>query len=92
MGLPKYEDVQIILDNDEDLAGKQASKQVIPEQEMQLWWANKELQRGKLLSDYIGRNEKTKIICKIQKRGGGAPVREPLYDEDTQKKNDGLCI
>jgi hypothetical protein len=86
MGLPPYEEVQTIIDNVEDLAGKQAFKMVIPEDEMQLWWANKELQRGKLLSDFIGRNEKTKIVCKIQKRGSGAPVREPLYDEETQKK------
>jgi len=28
MGLPKYDEVQAILDNDEDLAGKQAAKQV----------------------------------------------------------------
>eukprot|EP00730_Choanoeca_flexa_P000168 TRINITY_DN10077_c0_g1_i2.p1 TRINITY_DN10077_c0_g1~~TRINITY_DN10077_c0_g1_i2.p1 ORF type:complete len:288 (+),score=62.10 TRINITY_DN10077_c0_g1_i2:232-1095(+) len=86
MGLPKYDDVQVILDNEEDLAGKQAAKQVIDTAQFQLWWAGKELQRGKKLMDFIGKNEKTKIICKIQKRGGGAPVREPVYDEQTQKE------
>eukprot|EP00045_Choanoeca_perplexa_P008822 m.82895 g.82895 ORF g.82895 m.82895 type:complete len:288 (-) comp14637_c0_seq2:1365-2228(-) len=86
MGLPKYDDVQIILDNDEDLAGKQAAKQVIETPLFQLWWAGKELQRGKVLSAYIGKNEKTKIVCKIQRRGGGAPVREAVYDEQTQKE------
>lgn len=30
-----------------------------------MWWAGKELQTGKLLSDYVGKNEKTKIV------GGG---------------------
>ena len=45
----------------------QASLQVLDESTVQLWWAGKELQRGKKLQDYIGKNEKTKIICKLQK-------------------------
>lgn len=45
----------------------QASLQVIPEVEAQLWWAGKELHRDKKLQDYIGKNEKTKIVAKIQK-------------------------
>ena len=32
------------------------------EGETSLWWASKELARGKLLSDYVGKNEKTKIV------------------------------
>lgn len=40
---------------------------VIEESEARLWWAGKELQRGKKLSDYIGKNEKTKIVVKVQK-------------------------
>lgn len=45
----------------------QASLQVIPEKEAQLWWAGKELRRDKKLQDYIGKNEKTKLVVKIQK-------------------------
>jgi len=30
-----------------------------------LWWAGKELVRGKVLADYIGKNEKTKIVVKF---------------------------
>ena len=33
------------------------------------WWAKKELKNDKKLSDYIGKNEKTKIIVKINKKG-----------------------
>lgn len=51
-----------------------------------LWWAGKELARGKLLKDYSGKNEKTKIIVKLSKIGGGAPVREPAIDHETHKK------
>ncbi|KTF86917.1 hypothetical protein cypCar_00034659 [Cyprinus carpio] len=63
-----------------------ASLLVIPEEEAQLWWASKELQRGKKLQNYVGKNEKTKIIVKIQRRGQGAPAREPLVSEEEQKK------
>jgi hypothetical protein len=40
---------------------------VIAEEQAQLWWAGKELTRDKTLGDFIGRNEKTKVIVKIQK-------------------------
>jgi len=32
-----------------------------------LWWAGKEIARGKKLCDFVGKNEKTKIVCKLQK-------------------------
>jgi len=59
---------------------------VIEPAAFQLWWAGKDMQRGKCLHEYIGKNEKTKIVGKIQRRGGGAPVREAVYDEQTQKE------
>lgn len=34
---------------------------------MTIWFSGKELQRGKLLADFVGKNEKTKVIIKIQK-------------------------
>ncbi len=40
---------------------------MIPVGEAQLWWAGKELLPEKTLADYVGRNEKTKIVVKIQK-------------------------
>lgn len=46
----------------------------------------KELSHSKKLSDYVGKNEKTTIVAKLQKRGGGAPVREAAIDEQTQKE------
>ncbi|WOK93753.1 hypothetical protein Cni_G02454 [Canna indica] len=33
---------------------------------LQLWWAGKELVRGKRLCDYIGTNEKTKIVITLK--------------------------
>ena len=32
-----------------------------------LWWAGKEMTRGKKLRDFVGKNEKTKMVCKLQK-------------------------
>ncbi|KAL4834208.1 hypothetical protein H8958_021008 [Nasalis larvatus] len=63
-----------------------AGLNVIKESEAQLWWAAKELRRTKKLSDYVGKNEKTKIIAKIQQRGQGAPAREPIISSEEQKQ------
>ncbi|XP_036451781.1 cilia- and flagella-associated protein 298 [Colossoma macropomum] len=86
MGLPPHDPIRMEFENKEDLSGTQASLQVIPEEEAQLWWASKEMQRGKKLQDYVGKNEKTKIVVKIQKRGQGAPGREPLVSEEEHKQ------
>ena len=63
----------------------QAGQQVLEEDSTQLWWAGKQLDRGKLLRDFIGRNEKTKIIAKLQKKGLGAPAREPVFSAQEQE-------
>lgn len=86
MGLPPHDPIRMELEDKEDLSGTQASLQVIAEDECQLWWAAKEMQRGKKLQDYIGRNEKTKLVVKIQKKGQGAPAREPVITDDQQKQ------
>lgn len=86
MGLPPYDEVEHCLNDTENLAGRQAALHVIPEEDGQLWWAGKDMQRSKKLHEYIGKNEKTKLICKIQKKGGGAPVREPVVSEQQQKE------
>ncbi|XP_062870104.1 cilia- and flagella-associated protein 298 [Trichomycterus rosablanca] len=86
MGLPPHDPIRMEFEDQEDLAGTQASLQVIPEEEAQLWWASKELQRGKKLQDYVGKNEKTKLVVKIQRGGQGAPAREPLVSEEQQKQ------
>jgi hypothetical protein len=42
--------------------------------------------RDKKLADYVGRNEKTKVIVKLQKKGQGAPGREPVISEEERKQ------
>jgi hypothetical protein len=86
MGLPPHDPVKTELENTEDLSGTQASLEVITEDVASLWWAGKEMVRGKTLGDFIGRNEKTKVVCKLQKKGQGAPAREPVVTEHEQKE------
>ncbi|KAF7261045.1 hypothetical protein EG68_01681 [Paragonimus skrjabini miyazakii] len=67
--LPPYDPIKKELDNEEDLS------------EATLWISGKEMLREKLISDYVGRNEKTKIVAELSKRGADAPAREPVTDE-----------
>jgi len=84
MGLPDYDMVRQILEDREALDGA-GSLEILDPESTSLWCFNKELQREKLLSDYTGKNEKTKVVAKLQKRGAGAPQREPIVSEDEQK-------
>ncbi|RUS86733.1 hypothetical protein EGW08_005523 [Elysia chlorotica] len=85
MGLPPHEPIKAEFENNEDLSGKQASLEVIEPDQASLWWAGKELLSTKKLGDFIGKNEKTKIVAKLQKRGQGAPAREPVVSQEDQK-------
>jgi hypothetical protein len=67
MGLPEHEPIKYILEDDEDLSQSAASKDVFDASQTSLWWANKELVASKKLFEFIGKNEKTKIVVKIQK-------------------------
>ena len=43
-----------------------------------LWFAGKQLLPKNLLSQHLGRHEKTKAVIKLQQAGQGAPGREPV--------------
>ena len=84
MGLPDYDHVRQILEEREILEGAEGLE-VLEEDKTALWVFSKEMQREKLLSDYVGKNDKSKVVAKLQKKGGGAPAREPVVSEDEQK-------
>ncbi|CAG5093805.1 Similar to cfap298: Cilia- and flagella-associated protein 298 (Danio rerio) [Cotesia congregata] len=86
MGLPPHDVIRKEFENTEDLTGTQASLEVMDVQMTQLWFSGKEMIRGKKLKDYLGANEKTKIVVKLQKRGSGMPAREPLMNDDERKE------
>lgn len=84
-GLGEWEPIRCLLEEKEDFYEANNSDDMNPGTAT-MWWAGKELQDGKLLSDYIGKNEKTKIVMKIQKKGQGPPVREPMIDKEVHTK------
>ncbi|XP_008545012.1 cilia- and flagella-associated protein 298 isoform X2 [Microplitis demolitor] len=86
MGLPPHDVIRKEFENAEDLTGTQASLEVMDVQVTQLWFSGKEMIRGKKLRDYLGANEKTKIVVKLQKRGSGKPAREPLMNDDQRRE------
>ena len=51
----------------DNLINLKAALEVIPSNEITLWFSGKEMQQNKKLSDYLGKNEKSKVIVKIQK-------------------------
>lgn len=83
--LPAYDPTRLELENKEELDGQSEYQTILEEAQTSLWWAGKELQATKTLQDFVGKNEKTKIVCKLQNKSAGAPVREPRIDEDTHK-------
>ncbi|XP_054272331.1 cilia- and flagella-associated protein 298 [Macrosteles quadrilineatus] len=86
MNLPPHEVIRQEFENTEDLSGMQASLEVIDPALAQLWFSGKEMQRAKKMSDYVGKNEKTKVIVKLSKMGQGAPAREPVIGEEERKQ------
>ncbi|DAZ93959.1 TPA: hypothetical protein N0F65_001094 [Lagenidium giganteum] len=88
MGLPPYDPVKQLLDSadvEDALAENSAVLEVMPEDTSELWWAGKQFFRDQCVGDLVGKNEKTKVIVKLQKKGGGMPGREPAVSEDERK-------
>lgn len=86
-GLPQWEPCVCYLESKEDILNiEDTSNDFVNFKTSTLWCAGREYVRDKFLCDYIGKNEKTKIICKFSKKGSGAPLREAPVDSETQKK------
>lgn len=82
-GLPEWEPCVVLFENpniEEVLRGETVHDIATSK----LWFAGKEVQRGKHLRDFIKGPERTRIIAKLAKSTSGAPVREPVVDRDTQ--------
>lgn len=83
--LPVYDPTRLELEDKEELDGMSELQQVLDHTQTNLWWAGKELRPDQTLEQYVGRNEKTKIVAKLAPKSSGAPVREPRIDENTHK-------
>eukprot|EP01022_Parablepharisma_sp_SALTPOND_P004391 TRINITY_DN120209_c0_g1_i1.p1 TRINITY_DN120209_c0_g1~~TRINITY_DN120209_c0_g1_i1.p1 ORF type:complete len:439 (+),score=26.10 TRINITY_DN120209_c0_g1_i1:284-1600(+) len=90
-GLGEWEPAKLILESkemfeDPDVTIFINKAQMYEEEKTSIWYAGKEMQRGKKLMDYLGKNEKTKVIVKLTSGGAGAPPREPVIDPETHKQ------
>jgi len=81
--LPYYDPTRIECENKEELDGRSDMQDVLDTDDTVLWWAGKEMSLDKALHELIGKNEKTKIVVRMQPKSGGAPVRESRIDKDT---------
>jgi hypothetical protein len=75
MGLPEWETVRLTIEGEEGLAGTAAGQEILEPNTAELWIASRCLDRSQKFCDRFGRNEKTKVIAKLQKPGAGAPAR-----------------
>lgn len=84
MGLPDWDLARRMLDGPiEKVKDTYLCGSFVHADDASLWACNKEFLRGKLVSDRLGSvNEKTKVIAKLAKKGGGPPAREPIVSED----------
>lgn len=86
MGLPENDTVRLLLqDPDGSFLESQMGHDYMDPNTATLWWAGKEFFRDQTVGDRVGRNEKTKIIARLQRSGGGAPVREAAVSEEERK-------
>jgi len=85
MGLPEWDNVRLAIEDTEELEGSALGADILDPETSLLWWAGKQMMPGNKLKEHVGKNEKTKVICKLQKKGQGAPARESPIDAETQK-------
>jgi len=81
--LPWYDPVRMECEDKEELDGRSDMQDILDAEDSVLWWAGKELQATKIMHEYVGKNEKTKLMTRLQARMSGAPVRESRVDKDT---------
>ena len=85
MGIPEWDPVRMDIEADEKPGDTPSSVDVLDPDAAQLWWAGKQMIAANKLAAHVGANEKTKIIAKLTKKGGGAPQREAPVSAEEQK-------
>ena len=87
MGLPEWDTVRLTIEGEGGLEGTPAGQQVMDENTAELWVASRMFDRlnNQTVGDRLGRNEKTKVIAKLQRPGAGAPGREAGVSEEEKK-------
>jgi hypothetical protein len=85
MGLPEWDTVRLTIEAADGLDGTAAGQEIMNPDTAELWVAARVFDRGVKVQDRLGKNEKTKVIGKLQKPGAGAPAREAAVSEEERK-------
>ena len=87
MGVPENDTARLLLDDtaDDGFLHDLMGNDFMEPDSASLWWAGKEFFRDQTVGDRVGKNEKTKVVARLQRKGGGAPVREPVVSEEERK-------
>ncbi|KAL7448764.1 hypothetical protein ACHAWC_000905 [Mediolabrus comicus] len=78
-GLPETELTRMALED--PFNNEKLNLPLVDANNASLWAFNKEFVRGQLVSDRLGTNEKTKVICKLTLKDAGPPPREAIVSE-----------
>ena len=85
MGLPEFDTVRLTIEGIEGLEGTAAGQELMDPATAELWVASRQFDRSQTVADRLGRNEKTKVVGKLQKPGAGPPGREAAVSEEEKK-------
>ena len=86
MNLPENDTIRLLIEDTDDMILQELmGNDYMDPNTATLWWAGKEFFRDGIVSDRVGKNEKTKVVARLQKKGGGPPTREPAISEDERK-------
>jgi len=86
MGLPDWEPARQAVEDTEELEGTSEGQDVMQEDATVMWWASKQLDRSKTLQDFVGKNDKTKIVVQLTKKGAGAPQRQGQQQSKSEQE------
>lgn len=83
-GLPEYDPIQIEFQNKGDI--EMRSNVSMSHTPSVLWFSNKKLAPDKKLSEYFGKNEKSKVIIKLLDDSSDPPTKEPPFNEKERQQ------
>jgi len=86
MGLPEWEAARQVVEGTEELEGTAEGQEVVDTEDTTMWWASKQLDRSKTLADFVGKNDKTKIVVQLTKKGAGAPARQGQQSSKSEQE------
>lgn len=82
MNIPQHDVIRQELECCENLGKSLNQEAAMDPDSALLWFSGTVLQSDKMLYDYVGRNEKTKVVLKVTDANSGPPQQPRLSEED----------